>query len=350
MAYWEKTKMSKKELEPEIKEGIREGGFTEMVTALHVGTTKWRTMAQTMRGEIEYLRKPRADNTPKRAREAMQRRKEALELEAQAATLEAMAEAFDIMDVKAAQLASVITTKDTFLYVWYHDAFPPAYPHNENLRFRLSQSGISEASYIEVKAMLTSFQRARAPETVEEEKLRTLLSDVKFARIPGYFVTPQKVVQEMIDSVAVVEGRRILEPSAGSGAIADTLKALGAKVDCVEVNGQLSQILLLKGHNLIHSGDFLELTPNEGYDAVFMNPPFEGGQDITHVMHALGFVRSGGVLVAIMSASTFFVKRKAAMDFREFLDGCGTYEKLPEDAFKESGTGVQAFLVVVRKR
>jgi hypothetical protein len=54
-----------------------------------------------------------------------------------------------------------------------------------------------------------------------------------------------------------------------------------------------------------------------------MNLPFAKQDDIRHVLHALKFLKPGGHLVAIMSASTMFRANKLATDFRELVASMG---------------------------
>ena len=84
------------------------------------------------------------------------------------------------------------------------------------------------------------------------------------------------------------------------------------------------------------------------YDRVIMNPPFADKADIAHVRHALGFLRPGGVLVAVMANGVTFREDRATADFREVVSETGgQFAPLPEDAFKESGTGVLTVLVTI---
>lgn len=88
----------------------------------------------------------------------------------------------------------------------------------------------------------------------------------------------------------------------------------------------------------------------KGYNRIYMNPPFEEGQDIDHVQHAYKILAPGGQMVAVMSEGPFFRGDRKATEFREWLEGVGGYsEQLPEGSFKESGTGVNTRLVVIMK-
>jgi hypothetical protein len=86
-----------------------------------------------------------------------------------------------------------------------------------------------------------------------------------------------------------------------------------------------------------------------GFNCIYMNPPFELGQDIDHVMKAYTLLADVSCLVAIMCEGPFYREDKKAIAFREWLDKVGGSEKLPEGSFKESGTMVSTRLVVIRK-
>ena len=76
-----------------------------------------------------------------------------------------------------------------------------------------------------------------------------------------------------------------------------------------------------------------------------MNPPFADGQDITHILHALEFVRPGGRLVALCADGP-----RQAAKLAPLVEACGgTWESLPAGTFKEAGTMVRAALLVVDK-
>jgi type I restriction-modification system DNA methylase subunit len=80
-----------------------------------------------------------------------------------------------------------------------------------------------------------------------------------------------------------------------------------------------------------------------------MNPPFERQQDIDHVNHAWKFVMLGGRLVAIMSAGILFRENRKTKEFIEIVNTHGYIERLPENSFRDAGTGVNTCLVVMDK-
>ena len=52
------------------------------------------------------------------------------------------------------------------------------------------------------------------------------------------FPTPAPLVERMIEAAGLEPGMTVLEPSAGTGAIAGPVHALGCNVDCVELSGR----------------------------------------------------------------------------------------------------------------
>lgn len=182
--------------------------------------------------------------------------------------------------------------------------------------------------------------------------LAALMADgsVVTAQDEGYFPTPAAVVADMIDLADLGPGMEVLEPSAGDGAIAAAVAPLVAAVDCIELNAGRADALRAAGHprTAVRTADFLSIPQKPVYDRVLMNPPFAGKADIAHVRHALGFLRPGGLLVAVMSAGTESREDRATAGFRELVeDSGGVILPLPGDSFKESGTGVRTVLVAV---
>jgi hypothetical protein len=79
-----------------------------------------------------------------------------------------------------------------------------------------------------------------------------------------------------------------------------------------------------------------------------MNPPFDRERDIDHVLHALGFLKPDGCLVAIMSAGTEFRETRKSIAFRELVDRMnGIWWDLPAGSFASVGTYVNTRILRV---
>lgn len=164
----------------------------------------------------------------------------------------------------------------------------------------------------------------------------------------GWYPTPGPVVFDMLEHASIRVGHTVLEPSAGTGALAKRAAEEMGIVDCVEIDPRRAHVLRELGiARQVIQRDFLDLDPlaiDEPYDRVLMNPPF--GNAIAHVMHALRFLKDGGTLVAVMPESITWHLDRSAVEFRKLIaDKEGEVIKLPADAFKASGTDVRTVLL-----
>ena len=179
----------------------------------------------------------------------------------------------------------------------------------------------------------------------------------------GLFETPEPLARRLLDDANIYtsetwneersgpyERRRVLEPSAGRGRIALPAARAGHDVVCVELQPDLAADLARAGLRTVQ-GDFMEATPAVLglFDRVVMNPPFDRGRDCDHVRHAFGFLKPGGVLVAIMAAGVEFREDKRTADFRAFVERFGgEFRDLPPGSFAESGTNVNTVTLTLR--
>jgi predicted RNA methylase len=165
----------------------------------------------------------------------------------------------------------------------------------------------------------------------------------------NYFPSPPDVVARLMELADLGEGMRVLEPSAGKGAIAAVCVECGAEVDCYELmEANFTHLTDSEAYRSVRNMDFLAQSPEASYDRVVMNPPFAKQQDIKHVLHALKFLKPGGLLVSVMASSVTFRDNKLTQDFRDLIrERGGEIEALPEGAFKASGTGVRTVIVTI---
>lgn len=165
------------------------------------------------------------------------------------------------------------------------------------------------------------------------------------------FDTPTSLADEIVQKffAAVPTTSKILEPSAGIGRLVEALQKRNfTNITAVEaVLGRAEKVRELGVPTT--AKDFLTLVPEKlgKFDAVIMNPPFTRGQDVEHVCHATTFVRSGGMLVAIMSPGWQFRSDRRSTEFRTWLHSQADLEieEIPEGVFAESGTNVRTVLV-----
>ncbi len=165
------------------------------------------------------------------------------------------------------------------------------------------------------------------------------------------FYTPTALAKRLVEISGIEAGDLVLEPSAGQGAIANQIEAIGAEVNCFEIDPVSVRVLKSAGY-AVKECDFLATMPQGPlYDAVLMNPPFTAGQDIAHVTHAHAhFLKSGGQLVAIMSPGWQSAQTKKAAAFRELVALNGEIvEEVEAGAFKESGTNIATVIIRISK-
>ncbi len=170
----------------------------------------------------------------------------------------------------------------------------------------------------------------------------------------NYFPSPKAVVDRLVYLANIKDEMVVLEPSAGRGAIVKGVISAASKVmvDMHELNAANYALLLSADFPLSgiapEPADFLTANPKPVYDRVVMNPPFMKQADIKHVLHALKFLKDGGILVSVMSAGVTFRENKLTSEFRELVAERGGYfEELPDGSFKDSGTMVNTVIVVI---
>lgn len=178
----------------------------------------------------------------------------------------------------------------------------------------------------------------------------SLKAGVQTVSAPQLFPTPASLARQLVDMADIRPGHDVLEPSAGTGRLLDQLynddgTAIvneGGKLVAVEVNCKLASRLRAAYANAeIVNGDFLATNGDIGqFDRIVMNPPFEKGSDIKHVRHAIGKLKSGGRLAAIVANGPR--QRKELADADEWID-------LPAGSFVSEGTSVNAAIIVFNR-
>jgi predicted RNA methylase len=168
-----------------------------------------------------------------------------------------------------------------------------------------------------------------------------------------FFETSPELAKRLVDMAEIDETMNCLEPSAGRGRIADAIAKVLDKQEiiCYDINPDFIKCLEESGFKAIRS-DFLTVIPCvTEYDRVVMNPPFTRQQDIDHVLHALTFLRSGGVLVSVMSKGVMFRHNSKTENFWKEVYAQESYDvvELPEGTFKSSGTMVNTIIIKIVK-
>lgn len=150
---------------------------------------------------------------------------------------------------------------------------------------------------------------------------------------------------------------KILEPSAGDGAILDLLRRLFPEADlfCCELDPFRRSILERKGYTVI-AENFLDLSDPEGFDIIAMNSPFRDdvhghGAYISHIRKAFSLLRDcSSQLVAVAPIGFLTDQNQPFADFLTFILEYGHITDLPHDAFAESGTIMSCALLWIGKK
>ncbi|MBG6172696.1 hypothetical protein IWQ55_000277 [Labrenzia sp. EL_208] len=305
---------------------------------------RFRDMANKLQVEIDGRFASRRTNTPRQQRQAASAANEGLHLERTQAALRALADAHEAGAVPEV-LAGLSSKKDVHALC----------------RARIDSTGAYYDAGVDTGNPATDNEQTRAlwalipgtgAQRQQAEELRRTIDALRLAKIPGYFPTPAPMVARMIEHARLAPGQSILEPSAGSGAIADGVREVepSAKLTLFEIWQSLKDVLSLKGYR-VAGGDFTEVTPAPLHDRVLMNPPFEKGQDMDHVRHAFKALKPGGRLVAIMGPGFTFRQDQKSNSFRGWFDHNGgeIVERFEPGSFKESGTDIATVLVVIDK-
>ncbi len=208
----------------------------------------------------------------------------------------------------------------------------------------------------------------------------------------NFYPTPPEIAAKMLVKVDMRKAEYILEPSAGKGDLVDfikeyiyilgedyflrefcrehkvnkstleareeaarlTIKYMGqynheiykTDIECVEIDENLKHILRGKSYR-VEGGDFLKFHTEKRYDVIFMNPPFENGEE--HLLKAIELQkRFGGEIVCLLNAET--IKNPFSNTRKELvkkLNWYGAEIEYVSDGFKtaERKTGVEVAII-----
>ena len=168
-----------------------------------------------------------------------------------------------------------------------------------------------------------------------------------------YFATPEPVGFKMVEWANIRPNEKVLEPSAGHGAIARFFPEQ-SDVTMVEPSYELSQRAgLANGNARIVNDTFESLHINNKYDAIVMNPPYGvGGKTaIEHMAKAAKHLREGGRIVALIPRGGMADRRLEQFLDSEDAKGLHTVAKIdmPSVTFERAGTSVNTQIVVLEK-
>lgn len=169
-----------------------------------------------------------------------------------------------------------------------------------------------------------------------------------------FFATPDELADQLVVYAELKDGERILEPSAGNGAIVKAInRATGDEdVYCYELM-PVNQIALKNISTVRFLGeDFLSPngTGHMQFDKIIANPPFSKNQDIDHVYEMYSRLKTGGRLVSITSKHWQMSSNSKETQFKEWLNRLGAkIHDIESGIFKDSGTSIATALIIIDK-
>ena len=152
------------------------------------------------------------------------------------------------------------------------------------------------------------FAFTRDPKLVIERVLACGARNInKFHLYPS----TEAVFEHMVSWTALnylgASGKRIkvLEPSIGTGFLANSLLAYGEKENrSFDIQGYdidpINVVCCEEQGYQVEQKDFLTVEPSKKFDLVMMNPPFNRNEFIKHIRHALKFLTPNGVLISVI--------------------------------------------------
>lgn len=178
------------------------------------------------------------------------------------------------------------------------------------------------------------------------------------------FSTPPTIAYLLAKILNPLPNDLILEPSAGTGALAAWLTVAGCSVHVNELSETRRTLLELQG--FMPTGcdaEFIdELLPNEiKPDGVLMNPPFSSSAGRTkindsnygfrHVRSALSRLKPGGRLVALLGTASATKTEKARIFWDEIVleYDLRAIIHLPKNAFYKYGTSIETSVFCIGK-
>ena len=166
----------------------------------------------------------------------------------------------------------------------------------------------------------------------------------------SFYPTPSNIIELMLECESL-QGKTILEPSAGKGDILDYCKDNGASsLLACEINENLKLIVKTKAELI--ADDFLtvESARISHVDFIIMNPPFKDADK--HILHAFNVAPAGCKIIALCNLQTLEnTYTETRRQLKQIIEENGNFEDIG-DAFKdaERTTGVNIALIRLQKK
>lgn len=169
-----------------------------------------------------------------------------------------------------------------------------------------------------------------------------------------FYPTPSNLAIRMVNIAEIESEDKVLEPSAGRGAILQYIVKHTSHYTAVECNYSNIKYLRHLGYRV--NGMKFEkfhdksIEKERQFHKIVMNPPFIRGIDCIHIRLAYDLLRPGGRLVALMAENNLYYNSKNTIEFRQFIQNKKhKILAIPSMSFKESGTTVDVVMVIIDK-
>lgn len=188
----------------------------------------------------------------------------------------------------------------------------------------------------------------------------------------AFYPTPDEAADRLVGAIHLWRGMKVLEPSAGTGALIRAIRREIAKrgecpydqyrlsesdvsVDAIEIHpSRAAQLRHQEGDFCTVTVDnFLSRAALPVYDAVVCNPPFAGTHFMGHITRALDHLKPGGVLVAILPVTAELGESPKHARFHRWLEresDSFSWRDLPAGSFETCGTMINTTILKLKKR
>ncbi|MGW4371620.1 hypothetical protein ACWEKT_38970 [Nocardia takedensis] len=178
----------------------------------------------------------------------------------------------------------------------------------------------------------------------------------------AYYATPDRLAEQIVTGThsaipGLGAGARVLEPSAGDGALVRAILAVNPNVHVTAVEPDSGRAGMIGSDPRVEvaASTFEDFAADasERFAAVVMNSPFAlPGQStiwIDHLHAAWNLLIGGGALLAIAPSGYTFRTDRRHRAIRELVTAHGGHQALPPGAFTTSGTDVNTVLLHARR-
>ncbi len=160
-----------------------------------------------------------------------------------------------------------------------------------------------------------------------------------------FYPTPDNVI-EMMTTGLDLAGKKVLEPSAGSGKIVNYVKNLGAEVIACENHHELQRIVGSLCRVL--KPNFFDVSDEEvsHIDYIIMNPPFSNAD--RHIQHAFDIAPEGCQIIALCNVETIKSRYSTTRKrIGELIDKHGSWQNIG-DVFSKADRKTDVEVALVR--